>query len=73
MLKEIETDDLQVTYKVTDESFDHQFGREKKTGYEIEKIEVYVPALNEWVDWTHKDDISLEAKAKQLIEEKESK
>jgi hypothetical protein len=68
MLKEIETEDLRIDYSVTDESFDHAFGRKKVTGYEIEKIEVYVPALNEWVDWTHKDDATLEHKAKQLIE-----
>jgi hypothetical protein len=68
MLREIETDDLRVQYEVTDETFDHAFGREKRTGYEIDKIEVFIPALNEWADYSHLENPILEAKAKQLIE-----
>lgn len=73
MLKECENDEIQVQYSLKDESFDYAFGREKRTGYEIEKIEVWIPALSEWVDFTHKDNEILELKAKQLIEAKENK
>lgn len=51
-------DTLAITYEVRDESFSHAFGVEKKTSYEITKIEAYIPALGTHVDVTNHSDFS---------------
>ena len=55
----IETDDMEIDYIVTNESFDHAFGRHSCTGFEITKISVYVPALRDWMDVTHLEQFGL--------------
>ena len=56
MTKTIETDEIIVEFETKDESFDHAFGRERRTGFEITKIQAYIPALNDWLDVTHMNE-----------------
>lgn len=53
MTREFENDDIRIGYKITDETFDHAFGRERRIGFEIEDIYAYIPALKEWLDVSH--------------------
>ncbi len=42
-----------VRYEITDESFDHEFGLEKKYGIKVHSIKVWCSAVkNEWIDLT---------------------
>lgn len=66
--REVENDNMVVEFEVTDESFDHAFGREKKSGYEINKISVYIPAIDDWWDQTHSSDEKLWNEAKRMVE-----
>ena len=47
----IETDDYIVTYDCTDESFDHEFGTEKAYGYDITSVAVYLPIIQDYIDY----------------------
>lgn len=53
MLFTIETEDIEIEYEITNESFDHAFGTRRISGYEITKIMAYIPALNDWMDVSH--------------------
>lgn len=55
---ELETDDLIIHYDETDDSFSHEFGTRHITGYEITKIEAFIPALDGWMDVTHLREFS---------------
>ena len=44
---------LSIEYEITDESFTHAFGSEKRTGHEITKIMALIPALDGWLDVSH--------------------
>jgi len=55
----IEKDDICIEYDITDESFDHAFGREKKSGFEVTEIKVFVPAINDWLDVSHIEKFGL--------------
>lgn len=69
MQLEVENDSIRVEYKFTDESFDHEFGRERKTGFEIEKIELYIPAIGGWIDFSHTSEKSIINRAKKIVED----
>jgi len=58
MLHEILTDNMQVSYEIVRDSFDHAFGIQKTINYEIKKIEAYVPALEMWIDVTNLSEFS---------------
>lgn len=47
----IDTDDYIITYDCIDESFDHEFGTEKSYGYDIIDIKVYIPVIQDYVDY----------------------
>lgn len=49
---EIETDSISIHYKITDESFDHEFGTEYRYGYEITDCQIFIEDLNDWIDIT---------------------
>lgn len=49
-LRTIEKDDCVIEYRVTDESFAHEFGTQHQTGFEVESVMLYVPALDMWID-----------------------
>jgi hypothetical protein len=63
---EVENDKIRVKYKIEKDSFSHPFGVQKIETTEIEKIEVYVPANDSWIDVTHNKDFDNVAMA--LIE-----
>lgn len=49
---EIELENTIIIYKITDESFDHEFGTEYRYGHEIESVQIYCSDFNDWVDIT---------------------
>ena len=53
MRHSIETETIAIVYETKDESFDHSFGRERKTGHDVLEVKVFIPALNDWMDVTH--------------------
>lgn len=53
MSRTFENEDIRVDYKIIDESFDHEFGRTRTKGFEIESVYVYVPAIKDWYDVGH--------------------
>jgi hypothetical protein len=63
-----ENDNMTVEFSVTDESFTHEFGVKKQTGFEIKSISVYVPALADWMDVTDKKDERIQLAADRLVE-----
>lgn len=62
----VENDNIIVEYKITDSSFSHGFGIKKAESVEIEKIQVYIPANDSWIDVTHNKDF--DSVAMDLIE-----
>lgn len=38
MIHEIQHEDLSIEYKITDDSFNHEFGKEKQHGFEIVRV-----------------------------------
>ena len=49
----VETDDIRIEYSFVDTSFEHAFGVQRQWSYDIERIEVYIPAIDEWLDMSH--------------------
>lgn len=66
-LREIEYEDLCITYKETDESFDHAFGRENKTGFELVKVEEFCQTYG-YKDITNIMKISMIKKVEKIIQ-----
>ena len=62
-------DNLRIEYELVDNSFDHEFGTHHSVNYEWTKIEVYIEALEEWVDMTHTTDKRFLDLANKLLEE----
>jgi len=52
----IENDNVIIEYEIIDESFDHAFGTQYQTSFEIKKVEVYIPLVDKYVDMTHVGD-----------------
>lgn len=69
-MKEIETDDVVISYVVEDQSFSHAFGIERRIAYDITSIKVYVPFVDEWMDVTNADQMYYD-KAIKLVSEHE--
>ena len=65
---EISKDTIEIEYLLTDESFDHEFGLQKQTGYSIERVTVFVSDLSDWLDVTDLDDKKLNSEVNRLIE-----
>lgn len=65
---EISKDSIEIEYLLVDESFDHEFGLQKQTGYSVERVTVYVADLQDWIDVTCLDDNKLNSEVTRLIE-----
>lgn len=68
MQKEFENESIKISYTLTDESFDHHFGREKKIGYDIDSISCWIEAVEDWVDVSDITNKKIIDYAKKLIE-----
>ena len=62
-------DNLRIEYELVDNSFDHEFGTCVRKDYEWTKIEVYVEAIDDWLDLTHTSDERILNLANKLLEE----
>ena len=62
-------ENLRIEYELVDNSFDHEFGTHQSFGYEWTKIEVYVEAIDDWIDMTHTTDKRFLDLANKLLEE----
>lgn len=69
MYREAQSDNMNIEFSVTDESFDHEFGREKRSGFEVTKIEVFIPAINDWIDFSHTTEEKIIEAAKKLAQD----
>ncbi len=44
----VEAKGISVSYELIDDSFSHEYGTEKKTGYKITEVQIYIEALDTW-------------------------
>lgn len=65
---EIEFEDLCIEYKETDDSFSHEFGIEKKIGFELVKVEEYCETYG-YKDITNTMSAEMSAKVDRIIQE----
>lgn len=59
---------VEVEYQLTDESFDHAFGKRKLTGFSIYKIRIYVDEMEEWIDVTHANNKKINELAFEIVD-----
>lgn len=62
-------ENLRIEYETVDSSFDHEFGTCVRKDYEWTKIELYVEALEDWMDFTDTSDKRILNLANKLLEE----
>lgn len=66
-LRDIEFEDLCITYKETDESFDHAFGRENKFSFVVVKVEEFCQTYG-YKDITNKMSAAMQNKVEKIVE-----
>lgn len=59
---------IRINYEYSDNSFSHEFGTCIRKDAEWTKIEVYIEAIEDWLDVTHTSDERILKKAEQLLE-----
>lgn len=62
-------ENIRIEYEFADNSFSHEFGTCVRKDAEWTKIEVYIEAIDDWMDFTHTSDERILNLANKLLEE----